>query len=110
MPETPADNDAVPVIDESGFLKQGRESGSVKRQYTGSAGRSRPARSGCLRRGGVERALRRAGKGSVLGGNLACGKLYPSALRLHLSAGRETKGARLPIGHAPIPDAFGYDT
>ena len=34
-----ADHDAVLVIDETGFLKQGRSSCGVARQYTGSAGK-----------------------------------------------------------------------
>ncbi len=37
--ETLADTDAVLVIDETGFLKQGRSSCGVGRQYTGSAGK-----------------------------------------------------------------------
>jgi SRSO17 transposase len=37
--ETFADNDAVLVIDETGFLKQGKTSCGVGRQYTGSAGK-----------------------------------------------------------------------
>ena len=37
--ETLADDDAVLVIDETGFLKQGKASCGVARQYTGSAGR-----------------------------------------------------------------------
>jgi SRSO17 transposase len=37
--ETMADPDAVLVIDETGFLKQGRASCGVGRQYTGSAGK-----------------------------------------------------------------------
>jgi SRSO17 transposase len=37
--ETFADNAAVLVIDETGFLKQGRASCGVGRQYTGSAGK-----------------------------------------------------------------------
>ena len=37
--ETLADDDAVLVIDETGFLKQGRASCGVGRQYTGSAGK-----------------------------------------------------------------------
>lgn len=37
--ETLADEDAVLVIDETGFLKQGRASCGVARQYTGSAGK-----------------------------------------------------------------------
>src|ERR687886_2856982 len=36
--EALADADAVLVIDETGFLKQGRSSCGVARQYTGSAG------------------------------------------------------------------------
>src|SRR3954470_15507187 len=35
--ETLADGDAVLVLDETGFLKQGRSSCGVARQYTGSA-------------------------------------------------------------------------
>src|SRR5437588_4991962 len=37
--ETLADPDAVLVIDETGFLKQGKASCGVTRQYTGSAGK-----------------------------------------------------------------------
>ena len=37
--ETLTDDDAVPVIDETGFLKQGKTSCGVGRQYTGSAGK-----------------------------------------------------------------------
>ena len=37
--ETLADVDAVLVIDETGFLKQGKSSCGVGRQYTGSAGK-----------------------------------------------------------------------
>ena len=37
--ETLAEPDAVLVIDETGFLKQGRSSCGVGRQYTGSAGK-----------------------------------------------------------------------
>jgi SRSO17 transposase len=37
--ETLADDDAVLVIDETGFLKQGKVSCGVARQYTGSAGK-----------------------------------------------------------------------
>jgi SRSO17 transposase len=37
--ETLADEDAVLVIDETGFLKQGKTSCGVARQYTGSAGK-----------------------------------------------------------------------
>jgi hypothetical protein len=37
--ETLADDDAVLVIDETGFLKQGKASCGVSRQYTGSAGK-----------------------------------------------------------------------
>ncbi|GAB3385414.1 hypothetical protein GCM10027514_25900 [Azotobacter armeniacus] len=36
-----ADDKAVLVLDETGFLKQGRASCGVARQYTGSAGRGR---------------------------------------------------------------------
>jgi SRSO17 transposase len=37
--ETLAEGDAVLVIDETGFLKQGTASCGVARQYTGSAGK-----------------------------------------------------------------------
>ena len=38
-----ADDDAVLVVDETGFLKQGKSSCGVARQYTGSAGKIRTA-------------------------------------------------------------------
>src|SRR3974390_3597672 len=44
--ETLADDDAVLVIDETGFLKQGKASCGVARQYTGSAGTSTNCQSG----------------------------------------------------------------
>ncbi len=37
--ESLADQDAVLVVDETGFLKQGKGSCGVARQYTGSAGK-----------------------------------------------------------------------
>src|SRR5689334_14884029 len=42
-----ADDDAVLVVDETGFLKQGKSSCGVARQYTGSAGKITNARSAC---------------------------------------------------------------
>ena len=39
MPPSIADENAVLVIDETGFLKQGKASCGVARQYTGSAGK-----------------------------------------------------------------------
>ena len=44
--ETLADDDAVLIIDETGFLKQGRASCGVGRQYTGSAGKITNCRIG----------------------------------------------------------------
>lgn len=44
--ETFADNDAVLAIDETGFLKQGKASCGVGRQYTGSAGKITNCQSG----------------------------------------------------------------
>ena len=48
--ETLADDDAVLVFDETGFLKQGKASCGVARQYTGSAGQDHelPDRRICL--------------------------------------------------------------
>jgi SRSO17 transposase len=40
--------DAVPVIDETGFLKQGTSSCGVQRQHTGSAGKITNCRIGVL--------------------------------------------------------------
>src|SRR5918911_1532392 len=157
--ETLAASDAVLVIDETGFLKQGKSSCGVHRQYTGSAGKvtncqigvfaayvsgrghafidralylpktwtDDPARlaaahvpSGTrfatkprLALAMIERAIRRAGKGYVLGANATdlfnswgnkpvragtaaqiAQALAPSAWQ-RLSAGDGTKGARL---------------
>ena len=44
-----ADDDAVLVIDETGFLKQGKASCGVARQYTGSAGKITNCQIGGLR-------------------------------------------------------------
>src|SRR5215207_3647147 len=46
--ETLCEPDAVLVLDETGFLKQGKASCGVARQYTGSAGKITNFRSGCL--------------------------------------------------------------
>src|ERR1700680_4500214 len=43
-----ADDDAVLVIDETGFLKQGKASCGVARQYTGSAGKITKCHIGVL--------------------------------------------------------------
>jgi SRSO17 transposase len=42
-----ADDDAVLVVDETGFLKQGKSSCGVARSTPGQQGRSRTARSAC---------------------------------------------------------------
>ncbi len=46
--ETLADEDAVLVVDETGFLKQGKASCGVARQYTGSAGKITNCQIGVL--------------------------------------------------------------
>src|ERR1700693_1608166 len=54
--ETLADENAVLVIDETGFLKQGKASCGVARQYTGSAGKITNCQIGvfaCLHRPGA---------------------------------------------------------
>ena len=43
-----ADAQAVLVPDETGFLKKGRRSAGVQRQYSGTAGRIENARWGCF--------------------------------------------------------------
>src|SRR4028118_2261690 len=47
--------DAVLVVDETGFLKKGRHSAGVARQYTGTAGRIQNAPGGALRAYGSRR-------------------------------------------------------
>ena len=42
------DPEAVLVVDETGFLKEGRKSVGVKRQYSGTGERWRTVRSGCF--------------------------------------------------------------
>ena len=86
-----ADDDAVLVIDETGFLKQGKASCGVARQYTGSAGKITNCQIGVFLtyasrhgRGLIDRALylpqgwpgdaaRRAAAGSPAGGACAPG-------------------------------------
>ena len=46
--ETLSDGDEVLVIDETGFLKQGKASCGVARQYTGSAGKITNCQIGVL--------------------------------------------------------------
>ena len=41
-------DDGVLVVDETGFVKKGEHSVGVARQYSGTAGESRIARSGCF--------------------------------------------------------------
>jgi len=118
--ETLADPDAVLVLDETGFLKQGKASCGVGRQYTGSAGKITNCQIGVFasyvsRHGHafIDRALRRAAKGYVLGVNVnhsfrSWGKpravagtakdiaeTLPETTWRRLSAGEGTKGARL---------------
>ena len=59
--ETLGADDAVLVIGETGFLKQGRASCGVGRQYTGSAGKTPIARSASLQRSSRGTAVRAAG-------------------------------------------------
>ena len=47
--ETLADDDAVLVVDETGFLKQGKQSCGVGRQYTGLAGKITNCQIGVFR-------------------------------------------------------------
>lgn len=91
--ETLADEDAVLVIDETGFLKQGKASCGVSRQYTGSAygigGQDRQLpdrrlrclclaswslfhRSGALSAKGLDGGSRTDGKSPCSGGNRLC--------------------------------------
>lgn len=137
-----AAEDAVLVVDETGFLKQGKSSCGVARQYTGSAGKITNCQIGvfaaCVSSKGhafidralylpiawvaadsvhgvgeLETALRRAGKGYVLGVNAthrfgswntsppiagtaeAIAQKLDEAAWHRLPAGAGTKGARL---------------
>ena len=69
-----ADENAVLVIDETGFLKQGKASCGVARQYTGSAGKITNCQIGsaCIRHPSDETG-RRGDLGSVRVGELLCG-------------------------------------
>jgi SRSO17 transposase len=48
------ESDAVLIFDETGFLKKGRHSAGVKRQYSGTAGRIENSQEGVFPRYGVE--------------------------------------------------------
>ncbi len=62
--ETLADRDAVLVLDETGFLKQGKASCGVARQYTGSTGKIINCQIGVFAAGACPLA-RAAGPGGV---------------------------------------------
>ena len=62
--ETLRDEDGVLIVDETGFLKKGRHSAGVKRQYSGTAGRIENSQIGvflgyasCWGQGLIDRAL-----------------------------------------------------
>jgi SRSO17 transposase len=79
--ETLADEDPVLVIDETGFLKQGKASCGVARQYTGSAG---------------NHVFNSWGKKQFVRGTAAkIAQTLPGSAWRRLSAGDGTKGARL---------------
>lgn len=62
--EALGDADGVLIVDETGFVKKGDRSAGVARQYSGTAGGSRTARSACL---GLRESLRSsAGRSSAL--------------------------------------------
>src|SRR3954465_13431518 len=88
--ETLADPDAVLVIDETGFLKQGQSSCGVGRQYTGSAGKIASCQIGGF-----------AAYVSEKGGALIDRQLY-------LPQDWTTKPERLAAAH--VPDAIRFVT
>ena len=73
--ETLADDDAVLVFDETGFLKQGKASCGVARQYTGSAGTETPV-GGRWRQGAAPLRLGLCGTGRY-----RCQRVRRKALR-----------------------------
>lgn len=82
--ETLADRDAVLVLDETGFLKQGKASCGVARQYTGSAGKITNCQIGVFAAGACPPA-RAAGPGGCPGtampsltGRSTCPRLGPT--------------------------------
>ena len=75
--ENLADDDAVLVIDETGFLKQGKASCGVARQYTGSAGKITNCQIGVFATSAVNGAIK--GHEGLLYGN-------PSQVLIQLTA------------------------
>lgn len=75
-----ADPDAVLVIDETGFLKQGKASCGVGRQYTGSAGKITNCQIGVV-----------ASYVSRHGHAFIDGTLYPARPKAHTAASGLTR-------------------
>src|ERR1700744_3865075 len=85
-----ADDDAVLVIDETGFLKQGKASCGVARQYTGSAGKITKCQVG------------------VFAAYVSCHGHAFIHRELHLPKNWTNDAARLKAAH--VPDEVGFAT
>src|SRR4051794_18029774 len=117
--ETLADAGAVPVIDETGFLKQGKSSCGVARQYTGSAGKVTNCQAGVFaayvsRHGHalVDRALHLPetwtdGPARLLAAHVPPEVTFATKPRLALAMIERAVAAGVPFAWAAADSAYG---
>jgi SRSO17 transposase len=117
--ETLADPQAVLVVDETGFLKQGKASCGVARQYTGSAGKITNCQIGvfaayvsCHGHAFIDRALYLPRSWTddparLAGAHVPCGTCFATKPRLALGMIERAIGAEVPFGWVVADSIYG---